>query len=138
MTKAQCWRAESYTDKILLAPMVRQFNLPFRLLFLEYAAYLLYTEELIYYKLGKCRRLKNKILKTIDHVDHHGDCVLRNDSIEKDRLLVQVGSDNFERFIEAARLVAHEVLELISILVAPRSSPSRVGWRPPCLKNPSR
>lgn len=109
MTKARCWRPEFYTDKIVLAPMVRQSNLPFRLLCLEYGADLVYSEELIDYKLSKCRRLENKILKTIDYVDHQGDCVLRIDPIEKDRLIVQIGSNSFERFIEAARLVAQDV-----------------------------
>lgn len=89
--------------------MVRQSNLPFRLLCLEYGADLVYSEELIDYRLSKCRRLDNKVLKTVDFVDEQGDIVLRVDPSEKDRFIVQIGSNNFERFIKAAKLVANDV-----------------------------
>uniref|UniRef100_A0A6G1S6P8 tRNA-dihydrouridine(20) synthase [NAD(P)+]-like n=1 Tax=Aceria tosichella TaxID=561515 RepID=A0A6G1S6P8_9ACAR len=109
MTRARCWRPELYRDKLVLAPMVRQSNLPFRLLCLNYGADLVYSEELIDYRLSKCRRVENKILNTIDFLDEQGDIVLRVDPSEKDRFIVQIGSNNFDRFIKAAQLVAQDV-----------------------------
>jgi tRNA-dihydrouridine synthase 2 len=102
-------RPELYADKIVLAPMVRQSNLPFRLLCLKYGADLVYSEELIDYKLNKCHRLENKILGTVDFVDEQGDIVLRTDPSERDKFIVQIGSNNFERFIKAAKLVEQDV-----------------------------
>lgn len=48
-----------YTDKIILAPMVRIGTLPTRLLAIDYGADLVYTEEIIDFKLSKSQRIKN-------------------------------------------------------------------------------
>lgn len=48
-----------FDDKIILAPMVRVGTLPMRLLALEYGADLVYTEELIDWKLLDSKRVEN-------------------------------------------------------------------------------
>lgn len=48
-----------YTNKIILAPMVRVGTLPMRLLALNYGADIVYTEELIDWKLLKTTRREN-------------------------------------------------------------------------------
>ena len=48
-----------YTNKIILAPMVRVGTLPMRLLAVDYGADLVYTEEIIDFKLSKSQRIKN-------------------------------------------------------------------------------
>lgn len=48
-----------HENKIVLAPMVRVGTLPMRLLALEYGADLVYTEELIDWKLLNTRRVEN-------------------------------------------------------------------------------
>lgn len=50
---------EIYADKIILAPMVRIGTLPTRLLALDYGADLVYTEEIIDWKLLRSKRRKN-------------------------------------------------------------------------------
>lgn len=50
---------QRYRDKIILAPMVRIGTIPMRLLALDYGADLVYSEEIIDYKLMKCRRVLN-------------------------------------------------------------------------------
>ena len=102
-------RTQFYADKVILAPMVRANTLPFRLLCLEYGADLVYTEELIDYRLSKCRRLTNKVLGTVDFVDEHGEIVLRTSPSEKDQLILQLGSNNPERAVKAAKLVAQDI-----------------------------
>lgn len=48
-----------FKDKLVLAPMVRVGTLPMRLLALEYGADLVYTEELIDWKLLNSKRVEN-------------------------------------------------------------------------------
>lgn len=50
---------EMYENKIILAPMVRVGTLPMRLQALEYGADLVYTEELIDWKLLNSKRVEN-------------------------------------------------------------------------------
>lgn len=49
----------SYSDKVIMAPMVRIGTLPMRLLALEYGADIVYTEELIDWKLLRSVRQEN-------------------------------------------------------------------------------
>ena len=49
----------NYEDKLILAPMVRIGTLPTRLLALEYGADIVYTEELIDWKLLRSIRREN-------------------------------------------------------------------------------
>lgn len=49
----------NYENKIILAPMVRVGTLPMRLLALDYGADIVYTEELIDFKLLRAFRREN-------------------------------------------------------------------------------
>lgn len=52
-----------YSNKVILAPMVRVGTLPMRLLALDYGADIVYSEELIDWKfLRSTRRINGKIL----------------------------------------------------------------------------
>lgn len=48
-----------YRDKLIAAPMIRISTLPFRLLCLRYGCDLVYTDEIIDYKLTRCKRHVN-------------------------------------------------------------------------------
>ena len=50
-----------YGGKVILAPMVRIGTLPMRLLALQYGADIVYSEELIDWKLLRSRRVENRI-----------------------------------------------------------------------------
>ena len=52
-------RTIDYRNKVILAPMVRVGTLPMRMLALKYGADLVYTEEIIDYRLLRCKRIKN-------------------------------------------------------------------------------
>lgn len=58
-----------YRNKMILAPMVKIGTLPFRLLALHYGADLVYTEEIIDFRLLRSERVENTVLNTIDYVD---------------------------------------------------------------------
>ena len=55
-------------NKLLLAPMVRINQLPFRLLALNNGADIVYTEEIIAAKLAYCQKVFNKDLGTNDYI----------------------------------------------------------------------
>jgi tRNA-dihydrouridine synthase 2 len=52
-------QASKYSNKIIMAPMVRIGTLPMRLLALTYGADLVYTEELIDWKILRTDRVVN-------------------------------------------------------------------------------
>jgi tRNA-dihydrouridine synthase 2 len=58
----------SIKNKLLLAPMVRINQLPFRLLSLNNGADIVYTEEIIAAKLVHCEKVFNKEFGTNDYI----------------------------------------------------------------------
>lgn len=100
----------NYENKIILAPMVRVGTLPMRLLALEFGADLVYTEELIDWKLIKCTRKENRVLNTVDFVDEvDGNVVFRTCSRERGKVILQIGTANAERALKTAQLVEKDV-----------------------------
>ena len=53
------FKPERYRNKIILAPMVRIGTLPTRLLAIDCGADLVYSEEIIDWRLLRCKRLEN-------------------------------------------------------------------------------
>ncbi|CRL01559.1 CLUMA_CG014269, isoform A [Clunio marinus] len=100
----------NYNNKLILAPMVRVGTLPMRLLALEYGADLVYTEELIDWKLMKCKRKVNHIINTIDFVDPvDNNVVFRTCDKEKEKVILQIGTASADRALETAKLVENDV-----------------------------
>ena len=100
-----------YKNKVILAPMVRIGTLPMRILALEFGADLVYTEELIDYKLMKCKKRVNNVLNTIDFIDEtEGDnVVFRTCEEEKGKVILQIGTADADRALKAAKLVENHV-----------------------------
>ena len=61
----------SYSNKMILAPMVKIGTLPTRLLAIEYGADIVYTEEIIDFRILRSTRIVNTVLDTIDYVDKY-------------------------------------------------------------------
>jgi tRNA-dihydrouridine synthase 2 len=81
-----------------------------RLLALEYGADLVYTEELIDWKLMKCKRKVNKVLNTIDYVDPvDKKIIFQTCEKEKGKVILQIGTANSERALKTALLVQNDV-----------------------------
>ncbi len=114
--------ALNYVNKLILAPMVRIGTLPSRLLALHYGADLVYTEELIDFKMLTCRlewqlscpvstestiphtsiptsrrREVNSVLDTVDFVAADGRCVFRTCAAERERVVFQMGTADPDR-----------------------------------------
>lgn len=91
---------------LILAPMVRVGTLPFRILSIRNGADVVFTEELISFKLAKCKRVVNEELKTIDFVqEKNNEIVLRICEEEKNKLILQIGASDPEIALKAALLV---------------------------------
>lgn len=103
-----------FKDGLLLAPMVRLNTLPFRLVCLDHGADIVYTEEIISFKLQKCKRIENQDLNTIDYILHDenkkSDVVLRIDKREKSKLILQIGANDPNVALKAALLVQSDVI----------------------------
>lgn len=97
--------SDRYRDKIMLAPMVRIGTLSSRLLALEYGADMVYSEEIIDWKLIRCRRFVNQLLGTVDFIDDTQVVVFRTCDQEKDRVILQIGTCDPDRALRAAKLV---------------------------------
>lgn len=130
------FKPQLYADKLMLAPMVRENNLPFRLMCLKYGADIVYTEELIDYRLCECRRLENKVLGTIDFVDEKGEVFLRTCPSEKDKLILQIGSNDPVRALKAAQLCSQDIAGLDFNFGCPKSFSLSGGMGAALLEKP--
>ena len=60
-----------YRGKMIMAPMVKIGTTPARLVALHYGADIVYTEEIIDYRLLRSTRIENPVLNTIDYIDRY-------------------------------------------------------------------
>ena len=102
--------ALDYKDKLILAPMVRIGTLAFRLLALEYGADIVYTEEIIDYKMTYAKRKVNEIFNTIEYwVDGTSKPIFQTNSKEKGKVIFQIGTNNPKRALEVCKLIENDV-----------------------------
>ena len=128
----------SFASKVILAPMVRTATLPMRLLSLKFGAHIVYTEEIIDYKLIKCKRFVNSVLGTIDYIDDDGVIVFRTCSAEKDRLVLQLGTSDASRAVIAAKLVEEDVSAIDVNMGCPKSFSIKGGMGSALLTQPQK
>ncbi|GJJ76439.1 tRNA-dihydrouridine synthase 2 [Entomortierella parvispora] len=97
-----------YTNKTMLAPMVRIGTLPMRLLALEYGADLVYTPEIVDKGIVGAERIVHPDNGTVDY-QVRGVSVFKTHPSEKSRLVFQIGSANAELALQAALTVKQDV-----------------------------
>ncbi|XP_035904059.1 tRNA-dihydrouridine(20) synthase [NAD(P)+]-like [Anopheles stephensi] len=102
--------AIDYRNKFILAPMVRVGTLPMRLLALEYGADLVYTEEIIDWKLLRAERHTNEVLGTVDYIDKtDGTVVFRTCADEREKVILQIGTASVERAVAVGLMMQNDV-----------------------------
>ncbi|XP_078046233.1 dihydrouridine synthase 2 isoform X2 [Augochlora pura] len=100
----------NYENKIILAPMVRIGTLPMRLLALDYGADIVYTEELIDWKLLRSFRRVNDVLGTVDYIDKtDGTVTFRTCARERDKVVLQIGTCDATRALKVGKMVEQDV-----------------------------
>lgn len=116
--------------------MVRIGTLPSRLLALDYGADLLYCEEIIDFKLIRCKRHVNMLLGTIDFIDDNQVVVFRTCQREKDKVILQLGTCNAERALEAALMVQDDVAGIDVNMGCPKDFSLKGGMGAALLSKP--
>lgn len=127
-----------FESKVILAPMVRTGTLPMRLLALRFGADIVYTEEIIDYKLLKTKRRTNSLLGTVDYIDEDGVVVFRTCAEEKDKLVLQLGTSDAQRAVRAAKHVEQDVSAIDINMGCPKSFSIKGGMGSALLTQPEK
>ncbi|RWS22532.1 tRNA-dihydrouridine(20) synthase-like [NAD(P)+] [Leptotrombidium deliense] len=128
----------NFDDKVILGPMVRVGTLPIRLLSLDFGADYVYTEELIDYKLLKCRRIENEYLGTVDFVDDDHYVVFRTCEQERGKVILQLGTCDADRALKAAKLVERDVVGIDINMGCPKEFSIKGGMGAALLTQPEK
>tara|TARA_A100001015_G_scaffold269308_1_gene320889 strand:- start:1259 stop:2467 length:1209 start_codon:yes stop_codon:yes gene_type:complete len=121
--------------KWCLAPMVRCGTLPLRLLSLKYGASTVWGPEIIDHKLPQCTRIENTKLGTVDFLMPNGSlCFRTKRSLEKGKLVFQLGSSSKESAIKGAEVIAKDVDALDINMGCPKSFSIKGGMGAALLK----
>ncbi|CAF0720675.1 unnamed protein product [Adineta ricciae] len=129
-----------YANRIICGPMVRISSLPFRLLTLEYGADVVFSEELIDYRLTQCVRVENDLFDTIDFVVPGEDRAMLqiHKTREKNHLVVQLGTSDGQRALKAAQLVEKDVAGIDINMGCPKKFSLQGGMGSALLDHPDK
>ncbi|XP_014247749.1 tRNA-dihydrouridine(20) synthase [NAD(P)+]-like [Cimex lectularius] len=131
--------SDMYKGKIILAPMVRIGTLPMRLLALEFGADLVYSEELIDWKILRSKRIFNKALNTVDFIDEtDGTVVFRTCGKESGKNILQIGTCNPERALQAAKLMEDDIAGVDINMGCPKEFSIKGGMGAALLSQPEK
>ncbi|KPM35090.1 hypothetical protein AK830_g11488 [Neonectria ditissima] len=141
-------RGVDYRGKVVLAPMVRSGELPCRLMALKYGADLVWGPETVDYSMIGTTRRFNEDSKTIEWVrtSSHRDAPEVKESIiyrilpeiEKDKLIFQIGTADPDRAVQAARLVAADVVGIDVNAGCPKQFSTHGGMGAALLQTPDK
>ncbi|KAI5798947.1 hypothetical protein EDC01DRAFT_613232 [Geopyxis carbonaria] len=105
-----------FLGKCVLAPMVRTGELPTRILALKYGADAVWGPEIVDKGIIGCRRVDNSIADCVDFVKATNggkgeDRIIfrTHKTIEKNKLIFQIGTSSPELAVEGAKIVAKDV-----------------------------
>ncbi|RKP09634.1 hypothetical protein THASP1DRAFT_14009 [Thamnocephalis sphaerospora] len=126
-----------YTNKHILAPMVRVGTLPMRLLALDYGADLVYSPEIVDKAIIGTQRTVDESTGTI-HYTKGGKLVFQAHPSEKDRLVFQLGTADPELALQAAQLVKQDVAAIDLNCGCPKKFSIVSGMGAALLKDPEK
>eukprot|EP00053_Salpingoeca_punica_P012845 m.115437 g.115437 ORF g.115437 m.115437 type:complete len:529 (+) comp16049_c0_seq1:125-1711(+) len=126
-----------YANAVCLAPMVRGGTLPTRLRALRCGADLVWSEELIDHKLINCTRVVNARLNTVDFVTPDNTLVFRTCGEETSRVILQIGTSDPNRAVQAAKLVENDVAGIDVNMGCPKDFSLKGGMGAALLKQPA-
>ena len=129
-----------YVGKMILAPMVKIGTLPTRLLALDYGADLVYTEEIIDYRLLRSKRVVNAKLETIDYIDKTDDTLVLRiyPKREKGHLVLQIGTSDPNRAVKVAKMVQEDVDAIDVNMGCPKGFSLKGGMGAALLSHPDK
>lgn len=119
--------------------MVRVGTLPMRLLALDYGADIVYSEELIDWKLLRSVRRINDVLGTIDYLDKtDGTVVFRTCAKEKSKVVLQLGTCDPDRALKVGKLVEQDVAAIDINMGCPKEFSIKGGMGVALLSSPEK
>lgn len=138
MTSNGMKHALNYSNKVILAPMVRVGTLPMRLLALRYGADIVYGQEIIDHKIIQCTRTVNKLLGTIDYTLGDGSIIFRTCEEEKSRLVFQMGTSDPDRALKVAKILENDISGLDINMGCPKDFSIKCGMGAALLTQPEK
>ncbi|XP_021343870.1 tRNA-dihydrouridine(20) synthase [NAD(P)+]-like [Mizuhopecten yessoensis] len=127
-----------YSNKLILAPMVRISTLPMRLLALRYGADIVYCEEVIDFKILATTRYENKILGTVEYISSDETVVFRTCPEEKGKVVFQMGTSDAQRALKAAKKVENDVSAIDINMGCPKEFSIKGGMGAALLTKPDK
>lgn len=148
-----------YRNKIILAPMVKVGTLATRLLALRYGADIVYSEEIIDFKFLRSYRQVNgsyhatlsneselikrlsilDVLGTVDFIDKNdGTIVFRTCPLEKDKVVLQLGTADGQRALKVAKMVENDIAAIDINMGCPKEFSLKGGMGAALLSDPER
>lgn len=127
-----------FKSKRILAPMVRVGTLPMRLLALDYGADIVYTEEIIDFKIINAKKIENELLGTVDFVLSDETVVFRTCAKEKNKVVFQLGTADAKRSLLAAQKVENYVAAIDVNMGCPKEFSIKGGMGSALLKKPEK
>jgi tRNA-dihydrouridine synthase 2 len=124
--------------KLILAPMVRIGTLPLRLLALKYGADVVFSPEIVDKSIIGTLRVFNRELNVIEYRQRgDGDKIIfRCSPIEKGKLVIQIGSNDPERALAAARILQEDASGIDLNCGCPKHFSTHSGMGAALLENP--
>ncbi|ODM95510.1 tRNA-dihydrouridine(20) synthase [NAD(P)+]-like [Orchesella cincta] len=128
-----------YTNKVILGPMVRIGTLAFRLLSLRYGADLVYSEEIIDWRLLRSKRIVNEEMGIIEYIDESdGTTIFSTCSEEKSKVILQLGTSDPERALKVGLLVQDDIAGIDINMGCPKDFSLKGGMGAALLKQPEK
>ncbi|KAI8883141.1 FMN-linked oxidoreductase [Backusella circina FSU 941] len=124
-----------YSNKIVLAPMVRIGTLPMRLLALDYGADLVWTEELVDKRIIGSVRQVNHATGTIEYLKNGKHTFSTNDA-EKGKVILQLGTADPDLALKAALTLKEDVSAVDLNCGCPKKFSVQGGMGAALLSNP--
>ncbi|KAK9466092.1 hypothetical protein V1512DRAFT_264719 [Lipomyces arxii] len=131
----------NYAGKLVLAPMVRTGELPTRLAALKYGADLVWSPEIVDKKILTCKRVVNEKIDCVDfvQVDKETSVAFRTHrTLEKGKVVFQLGTANPELAVAAALMVAPDVAGIDVNSGCPKHFSVHSGMGAALLKTPDK
>ncbi|CAL8092722.1 unnamed protein product [Orchesella dallaii] len=128
-----------YDNKVILGPMVRIGTLAFRLLSLRYGADLVYSEEIIDWRLLRSKRMVNEEMGIIEYIDESdGTTIFSTCEEEKSRVILQLGTSDPERALKVGLLVQDDIAGIDINMGCPKDFSLKGGMGAALLKEPEK
>ena len=129
----------NYANQMILAPMVKIGTTPSRLLALEFGAGIVYTEEIIDFRILRSRRVENGALNTVDYIDEtDNSVVLRISPRERGNLVLQIGTCDPQRAVKVLKMVESDFDGIDVNMGCPKSFSLKGGMGSALLTQPEK